>query len=143
MFDPHKRISIRLPILSDRNHYVKSGEVKWKKTLHRKNLNSHQLILYLFISDLITTAYLYLQGFRDPETEQVIVNLGLAKRMIDTLEMLEEKTKGNLTAPESNFLVNSLYDLRMGYVRAVNSQKDAPEQDTSEDYTSTGCSERG
>ena len=86
-----------------------------------------------FISDLITTARLYLQGFRDPETEQVIVNLGLAKRMIDTLEMLEEKTKGNLTAPESNFLVNSLYDLRMGYVRAVNSQKDAPEQDASED----------
>jgi hypothetical protein len=86
-----------------------------------------------FISDLITTAHLYLQGFRDPETEQVIVNLGLAKRMIDTLEMLEEKTKGNLTAPESNFLVNSLYDLRMGYVRAVNSQKDAPEQDASED----------
>ena len=86
-----------------------------------------------FISDLITTAHLYLQGFRDPETEQVIVNLGLAKRMIDTLEMLEEKTKGNLTAPESNFLVNSLYDLRMGYVRAVDSQKDALEQDASED----------
>lgn len=86
-----------------------------------------------FISDLITTAHLYLQGFRDPETEQVIVNLGLAKRMIDTLEMLEEKTKGNLTAPESNFLANSLYDLRMGYVRAVDSQKDALEQDASED----------
>ncbi len=86
-----------------------------------------------FISDLITTARLYLQGFRDPETEQVIVNLGLAKRMIDTLEMLEEKTKGNLTAPESNFLVNSLYDLRMGYVRAVDSQKDTFEQDASED----------
>ena len=86
-----------------------------------------------FISDLITTARLYLQGFRDPETEQVIVNLGLAKRMIDTLEMLEEKTKGNLTAPESNFLVNSLYDLRMGYVRVVDSQKDALEQDASED----------
>lgn len=86
-----------------------------------------------FISDLITTAHLYLQGFRDPETEKVIVNLGLAKRMIDTLEMLEEKTKGNLTAPESNFLANSLYDLRMGYVRAVNSQKDAPKQNESEE----------
>ena len=86
-----------------------------------------------FISDLITTAHLYLQGFRDPETDKIIVNLGLAKRMIDTLEMLEEKTKGNLTAPESNFLANSLYDLRMGYVRAVNSQPDTPEQDESED----------
>ena len=86
-----------------------------------------------FITDLITTAHLYLQGFRDPETEKVIVNLGLAKRVIDTLEMLEEKTSGNLTAPESNFLANSLYDLRMGYVRAVNSQPDTPEPDESED----------
>lgn len=86
-----------------------------------------------FITDLITTAHLYLQGFKDPETDKVIINLGLAKRMIDTLEMLEEKTKGNLSAPESNYLANSLYDLRMGYVRAVNSQPDTPEQDESED----------
>lgn len=83
-----------------------------------------------FITDLITTAHLYLQGFRDPETEEVIVNIGLAKRMIDTIEMLEEKTKGNLTAPEANYLANSLYELRINYVRAVNSQKDQPEQDT-------------
>ena len=85
-----------------------------------------------FITDLITTAHLYLQGFRDPETEEVIVNLGLAKRMIDTIEMLEEKTNGNLTAPETNYLANSLYELRMNYVRAVNSQKDQPEQDIPE-----------
>ena len=85
-----------------------------------------------FITDLIATAHLYLQGFRDPETEEVIVNLGLAKRMIDTIEMLEEKTNGNLTAPETNYLANSLYELRMNYVRAVNSQKDQPEQDTPE-----------
>lgn len=84
-----------------------------------------------FITDLITTAHLYLQGFKDPETDKVIINLGLAKRMIDTLEMLEEKTKGNLSAPESNFLANSLYDLRMGYVRSVNSQKDSIKENTS------------
>ena len=52
--------------------------------------------------------------------------------------MLEEKTKGNLSAPESNFLANSLYDLRMGYVRVVNSQKEPQEQEASnEDNTST------
>ena len=82
-----------------------------------------------FISELITTAHLYLQGFRNPETEQIIVNVGLAKRIIDTLEMIEEKTKGNLTAPEANFLANSLYELRMGYVRIINSQQDPSEPD--------------
>lgn len=86
-----------------------------------------------FITDLITTAHLYLHGFKDPETDDVIVNLGLAKRMIDTVEMLEEKTKGNLTAPESNFLSNSLYELRMGYVRAAAAQKDTPEKQEIED----------
>ena len=85
-----------------------------------------------FITDLITTAHLYLHGFKDPETDEVILNLGLAKRMIDTIEMLEEKTKGNLTAPESNFLTNSLYELRMGYVRAA-AQKDVLEPEETED----------
>ena len=103
-----------------------------EETVNQEDVQLPPIDFVSFISDLITTAHLYLQGFRDPETEKVIVNLGLAKRMIDTLEMLEEKTKGNLTAPESNFLANSLYDLRMGYVRAVNSQKDMPEPGESE-----------
>lgn len=86
-----------------------------------------------FITDLITTAHLYLHGFKDPETDDVIVNLGLAKRMIDTIEMLEVKTKGNLTAPESNFLSNSLYELRMGYVRAAAAQQEAAEPEETAD----------
>ena len=57
--------------------------------------------------------------------------------MIDTLEMLEEKTKGNLTAPETNFLANSLYDLRMGYVRMINSQQTATQEETADKETAT------
>ncbi|RKU28720.1 hypothetical protein C6497_08145 [Candidatus Poribacteria bacterium] len=93
-----------------------------------------------YLQDLVTTAHLYLEGFKDPETEQLVVNLGLVKRVIDTIEMLEEKTKGNLSAPESNFLANSLYELRMNYVRAINKQQESS-QDTesveSEENTST------
>ena len=40
--------------------------------------------------------------------------------MIDIIEMLKEKTDGNLAMPEKNFLDNTLYNLRMSYVRAVN-----------------------
>ncbi len=93
-----------------------------------------------YLQDLVTTAHLYLEGFKDPETEQMIVNLGLVKRVIDTIEMLDEKTKGNLTAPESNFLANSLYELRMNYVRAINNQEElSKETETieSEENTST------
>jgi len=88
-----------------------------------------------FLADLVTTAQVYLEGIRNPETEEVVINLGLVKRIIDNIEMLEEKTKGNLTAPEANFLANTLYELRMGYVRAINSQaaaasEKAPEEET-------------
>ena len=99
-----------------------------------------QVSFTTYLQDLVTTAHLYLEGFKDPETEQMIVNLGLVKRVIDTIEMLDEKTKGNLTAPESNFLANSLYELRMNYVRAINKQQElSKETETieSEENTST------
>lgn len=88
-----------------------------------------------FLADLVTTAQLYLEGIRNPETEEVVVNLGLAKRIIDSIEMLQEKTKGNLTAPETNFLQNTLYELRIGYVRVINSQEAATSEKTSEEET--------
>ena len=83
-----------------------------------------------FLGDLVTTGQLYLAGIRNPETDEVIVDLGLVKRIIDSIEMLEEKTKGNLTAPEANFLSNTLYELRMGYMRAVSTQEAAPQEET-------------
>ena len=72
------------------------------------------------ISEYAGTALAYLNGIQDPETKKVFIDLNLAKRMIDIIEMLKEKTDGNLTMPENNFLDNTLYNLRMSYVRAVN-----------------------
>ena len=86
-----------------------------------------------YLNNLVATAQLYLQGIRDPETDEVVVNLELVKGIIDTIEMLEEKTKGNLTAPEANFLANMLYELRMGYVRTINQQETAAEAETQEE----------
>ena len=41
----------------------------------------------------------------------------MAKQTIDILNMLEEKTKGNLSDDEQNLLKNILYDLRIIYVK--------------------------
>ena len=84
-----------------------------------------------YLTNLIETGRLYLEGFPNPETGEVVTNLPLVKHIIDTIEMLEEKTKGNLTAPETNFLANTLYELRMGYVRAINSQATSAQEETS------------
>ena len=41
----------------------------------------------------------------------------MAQQSIDLLAMLQEKTRGNLTAEEARFLENMLFDLRMLYVQ--------------------------
>jgi hypothetical protein len=45
-------------------------------------------------------------------------NLPLARQTIDTIEMLEEKTRGNLTEDEAHLLRDLLYDLRARFVEA-------------------------
>ena len=71
-----------------------------------------------FIFNLYNIAVINL-GYRDPESGKIMRNLPMAKHTIDTIGMLEEKTKGNLTAPESNLIGNLLYELRMSYLRAL------------------------
>lgn len=69
-------------------------------------------------------------GVRDPETGKIIRNLPVAKHTIDTIGMLQEKTKGNLTAPESNFLENILYELRMNYLRVLKEVENEPKEES-------------
>lgn len=58
-----------------------------------------------------------------PETGQVVKDIDAARLFIDQLEMLEVKTKGNLTKEESALLKQSLMSLRLGYVEAVEEPK--------------------
>jgi len=88
-----------------------------------------------YLANLVETGRLYLEGIPNPETEEVVINLPLVKHIIDTIEMLEVKTKGNLTAPEANFLSNTLYELRMGYIRVVSSQEAVVQEETKAEST--------
>lgn len=56
-----------------------------------------------------------------PETGKTMQDLESAKLFIDLLEMLEAKTKGNLTKEEQSLLKQSLMAVRMGFVEAVES----------------------
>lgn len=53
-----------------------------------------------------------------PADEPEVVNLPLAKHSIDTLAMLQEKTKGNLTSAEAELLDGLVFDLRCKYIEA-------------------------
>ena len=52
----------------------------------------------------------------NPVTRKTEKNLEQARFLIDTLEILKEKTKGNLAKEEENLLDDSLFNLRMMYV---------------------------
>jgi hypothetical protein len=70
-----------------------------------------------FIFSLSSSALVHLGEIPEPETNQAIVDLPIAKQIIDTLGMLQEKTKGNLDQEEERLLNAVLYDLRMRYIQ--------------------------
>jgi hypothetical protein len=70
-----------------------------------------------FVVSLNASALLHLGAIEDPTTGQSNKNLSMAKQTIDILNLLEEKTVGNLSTEETNLLKNILYDLRIIYVK--------------------------
>lgn len=63
-------------------------------------------------------AALFLGQIPNPKTGEAEINLDLARMFIDQLEMIQEKTRGNLTNDESMVLRNALSNLQMAYVEA-------------------------
>ena len=82
-----------------------------------------------FLASLYMSAMLQL-GLMHEEGGQPRVDLLGARQTIDTISLLSEKTKGNLTATEQNFLQNALYELRMAYVEVTNALARPPQQAT-------------
>ena len=65
----------------------------------------------------------------DEQTGQTLPpNLAAAQQIIDILALLEEKTRGNLTAEERQFLEQLLYELRMRYLDLDQGGSAAPPQ---------------
>ena len=79
-----------------------------------------------FMASLYMTAMMQL-GMMRQQGEQPRVDLIGARQTIDTLSLIAEKTKGNLTAVEEGFLQNSLYELRMAYVEVTNALARPPQ----------------
>ena len=63
-----------------------------------------------------------------PESGKVVQDVDAARLFIDQLEMLENKTKGNLSKEEENLLKQTLMSLRLNFVETVESSGSAPSQ---------------
>lgn len=79
-----------------------------------------------FMASLYMTAMMQL-GLMHEQGGQPGVDLIGARQTIDTLGMIGEKTKGNLTPKEQTFLQNCLYELRMAYVEVTNALARPPQ----------------
>jgi hypothetical protein len=80
-----------------------------------------------FLASLYMTGMLQLGLMREQGAPPQLDLIG-ARQTIDSLSLLAEKTKGNLTSVEQNFLQNALYEMRMAYVEVTNAIAKGPQQ---------------
>ena len=71
-----------------------------------------------FVVSLASSAQVHMGFAPDPSTQTTSKNLPLAQQTIDIINLLSEKTKGNLTEEEGKILEQVLYSLRMQFIEA-------------------------
>ena len=71
-------------------------------------------------------AALFLGQIPNPKTGEAEINLDLARMFIDQLEMIQEKTRGNLTNEEAMVLRNALSNLQMAFVEVSGGARPEP-----------------
>lgn len=72
---------------------------------------------------IYTQALIKLGLLEDPRTSQLETNLEYARRLIDILDLLRDRTKGNLEPEEENFLEAVLSQLKLNYLKKVEAIK--------------------
>lgn len=74
-----------------------------------------------FVEPLIAQAYMSLGMLSNPYQPQTKIDVASARQMIDILTLLQEKTLGNLTPDEEDFLTTHLGELKLAYVKRTKS----------------------
>jgi Domain of unknown function (DUF1844) len=92
--------------------------------LSREDL--HSALFAQLVMQQTNMAMMLLGKVSHPETGQPVRDLEAARLFIDQLDMLETKTKGNLTKEEAALLKQSLMNLRLSFVEAVEAPETAP-----------------
>lgn len=77
-----------------------------------------QIDFSTLVFSIATGAFIHLGLAADPVTQKAEKNIPLARQNIDILEMLQKKTKGNLSPEETQLLDSVLTELRFRFVEA-------------------------
>lgn len=95
--------------------------------LRGRSMQEFEVSFERFIASLYMSALMQL-GLMHEQGGTARVDLIGGRQTIDTIAMLADKTKGNLTPTEQNLLQNCLYELRMAYVEVTNAVNRAAQQ---------------
>ena len=72
------------------------------------------------VQQFYQSALIYLGKIENPHTKKIEKNIELARYFIDSLDMLNTKTKGNLSSEEQQVLQKILQELKMEFVKGNN-----------------------
>ena len=95
---------------------------------HAQDQETQGVNFIQFVFSLAHTAAFHFGDVPDESGQKLTPNLPAAQQIIDILAMVEEKTRGNLTAEERQFLDQLLFELRMRYVEIEKGGAPAPPQ---------------
>jgi hypothetical protein len=120
--------------VKDRRSFGEEGDLKETKPVEevkedKRQKDEHkapplpEVNFNSLIFSLSSSALLALGEIADPQTGEKREDLPMAKHSIDIISMLKDKSKGNLDNEEQKFIDSMLADLRLRYVKAVNSKK--------------------
>ncbi|PHR30662.1 MAG: hypothetical protein COA36_01240 [Desulfotalea sp.] len=94
------------------------GNGQEKVTKNENSCAMPEVTFPALVMSFNTSALYHLGEIADPETGKKIIDLCLARHAIDTLVVMQEKTKGNLTSDEEEMLKNIIYDIKLRFVNA-------------------------
>lgn len=103
----------------------KKVDESWKEQIAKETKDTqgkkedfHKATFAIFLSSLGMQAMIAMGKLENPLSGKAETNYDQARFLIDTLEIIKEKTKNNLNSQEETLLNDYLFNLRMMYVEA-------------------------
>ena len=96
-----------------------------------------QLFMYL-VGTFQSSAWIALGKMKNPMTDKIERNLDQASYYIDLLDMLQLKTKGNVSEYEEQMLINTVSELKMNLIDEQKNSNNPVESKEQESKNSTG-----
>jgi hypothetical protein len=115
---------IRKEVVEEQEREAKREEVKEAKAAEKANLEAEKpadapkrLAAFESLIRMIgSNAAMVLGAYADPNTGQPMIDPDAARELIDMLDALEQKTKGNLAPEERDMLLDLLGKLKLTYL---------------------------